>query len=340
MEQGCFGVCKDGRKTKWLEIENEFLKVKVSDYGATLVELIYKPCQRDVVFGFDQVEGYIDQVKYMGAIVGRVCNRIEAAKFMLDDKTYPLYPNNHGNTLHGGQEGFDAKIWNIEKHLEHEVQFTLTSPSMEEGFPGNLQVRVTYRLEGKKLVLHYLAQSDADTPVSLTNHAFFNLSSSTNPTLKHHWVSCDADEIGLIDTAGQTQQETLNVTNTPFDLREGKWISEILSSHHEQIQLAKGLDHNFVLQGEGLRKVAVLKNEDLVMKVWTDMPDMHIYTGNFLANELGKAQACYAAQSAICFETQFYPNAINDPKRRDSVILKKHQHYDHITCFELDEQGE
>lgn len=168
MKQGYFGTLQDGRSAQWLEIENEKLRVRVSDYGATLVSLWLKDAQIDAVLGFDEVSGYQQSVKYMGAMIGRVANRIKDGQFTLDGHVYSLCRNDKGNTLHGGQEGFDAKLWTVSEQREDSLTLRLCSPAGEEGFPAEVTVTVTYALAGPRLSITTRAESTAATPISLT----------------------------------------------------------------------------------------------------------------------------------------------------------------------------
>ena len=287
MNKGNFGTLQDGRSAQWLEIENDKLRVRVSDYGATLVSLWVKDAQLDAVLGFDQVGGYQQSVKYMGAMIGRVANRIKDGQFTLDGQVYTLYRNDKGNTLHGGQEGFDAKLWTVRE---------------------------------------------------LTNHAYFSLNGQ-HPSLDGHWIQVDADEIGLLDPNGCTRPETIEVEGTIFDLRQPKRLTEILNQHHSQLEIAGGLDHNYVLNGVGFRPIASLAKGGLTMRVLSDMPDMHVYTANFLNNEVGRGGTRYTAHCAVCFETQYYPNSVNDPSKI-SCILNPGVTAEHCTAFEFDQEDQ
>ncbi|WP_370777518.1 aldose epimerase family protein [Holdemania massiliensis] len=336
MKQGYFGTLQDGRSAQWLEIENEKLRVRVSDYGATLVSLWLKDAQIDAVLGFDEVSGYQQSVKYMGAMIGRVANRIKDGQFTLNGQVYSLYRNDKGNTLHGGQEGFDAKLWTVIEQREDSLTLRLCSPAGEEGFPAEVTVTVTYALAGPRLSITTRAESTAATPVSLTNHAYFTLSGPM-PSLAEHWIQVDADEIGLLDPNGCTRPETMEVEGTVFDLREPKRIADVLKQHHSQLEIAGGLDHNYVLNGIGFRPVASLHKGALTMRVLTDMPDMHVYTANFLNSDCGRGGAQYTPHCAVCFETQYYPNSVNDPSKI-SCILHPGETMEHCTAFEFDQE--
>lgn len=333
MRSGAFGTLKDGRTCHWFEIENDELCVRVSDYGATLVDLQVKSAGVHAVLGFEDVSGYETSVKYMGAMIGRVANRIRGGRFELDGTLYQLAQNDSGNTLHGGREGLDCKIWKLAEHQADSLTLTCHSPAGEEHFPGALDITVTYSLAGSALKIHTQAQTDAPTPVSLTNHAYFSLAQG-QATLKDHQIQVLAEKIGLLDSQGCTLSQTLDVDGTPFDLRSFRSLTEVLASCHSQLDIAGGLDHNYVLDGCGFRLGGRLKHGRLTMNVYTDMPDMHVYTANFLNHEIGRGGYRYEPHCAVCFETQFYPNAVNDPSK-ESPILKPEESYDHLTVFEL-----
>ena len=332
MRTGNFGQCRDGRQSRWYEIENPWLKVRISDYGATLVSLWVKEAQTDVVLGFDQVSGY-ESVRYMGAMVGRVANRIRGARFTLDQQEYVLMANDHGNTLHGGQIGLDTQIWTVSHHEEQALTLTLISPQGQDHFPGTLRIEVTYELKERQLRIHSRAQTDQATPVSLTNHAYFCLAQG-QPTLQGHQLQIASERIGLLDEQGCTQHQTMEVADTPFDFRSLCSVTACLRQDHPQLRVGGGLDHNFVLQGSGWKQAAQLQCGALTMRVMTDMPDMHVYTANFLDGAVGRNGDRYDAQCAICFETQFYPDDVH--RAYPQSILRPGEVYDHVTAFEFE----
>lgn len=336
MRSGTFGTLSGGRLCHWYEIENDELCVRVSDYGATLVDLTVKSRGIHAVLGFEEVSGYETSVKYMGAMIGRVANRIRGGRFELNGTVYQLAQNDSGNTLHGGRRGLDCKIWELSEHQPDSLTLTCHSLAGEEHFPGALDVAVTYSLAGSALQIRTQARTDAPTPVSLTNHAYFSLAEG-QPTLENHQIQVLADEIGLLDSQGCTLSQTLEVDGTPFDLRTYRSVTEVLACRHSQLDIAGGLDHNYVLDGTGLRRVGGLKNGRLAMNVYTDMPDMHVYTANFLSSDTGRGHYRYTPHCAVCFETQFYPDAVNDPSKI-SPVLNPQECYDHLTVFEFTEE--
>lgn len=309
--------------------------MKVSDYGATLCNYIYKDI--DLVQGFDNVHGYIEDVKYMNATIGRVCNRIGDGKFVLNDQEYHLAVNNGPNTLHGGLEGFDTKKWEISEGEDY-LSCKYISKDMEEGFPGNLNIEVIYKLDDDGLNYTYRATSDKDTLVNICNHAFFNINGLDSSTILDDYLMINADYIGTVDENGLTLEELLKVDNTPFDFRKRKKIGQDIDSDHIQIKNGSGYDHHFVIKGEGYRHFLTYDNNKLVMDVYSDLPGMHLYSSNFLDDKAhGKNNNTYPRRSSICFETQYYPNAIN-LNNQIKPILKAGELIEHTTKFKVKEK--
>lgn len=312
MNKSEFGVLKDGRKAYLYSIENSKIKMSVTDYGASLVSLIIKEKNRDVIQGFTQVSGYQDEVRYMGATVGRVCNRIKNGTFLLNDKEYHVPVNNGPNSLHGGEIGFSDTFWNIEM-LEDSIIATLFSPDGEQGYPGNLALTVTYQLLEDGISYSYRGSSDQDTLLNITNHAFFNLSGPTSETVLDHEVQSNALTFMASDCDGLSYGPVINVQNTAFDFRKKKRVDADLFTDDEQIVLGNGYDHHFNVDGIGVRELVSCSVSDLKMTVLSDLPGFQMYSGNFLDGMAihGKEGATFPKRSSICFETQYIPNAIN-----------------------------
>lgn len=245
---------------------------------------------RDVVLGFDTLADYENQDKYIGALVGRVANRIGGAHFALGGRDYPLAANSGSNCLHGGICGFHTKIWQACQEENGGLRLTYCSPDGEEGFPGNLRVEVTYALtSGNALAISYQAETDAPTPVNLTNHSYFNLNGGG--TIEGHTVQILADFITENDETSVPTGALLSVEGTPFDLRTPKCLGVGLASRHPQMVLGAGYDHNFVLGKNRYnppRVVATVKAGGLRMECTTTQPGLQLYTANFLAGEREK----------------------------------------------------
>jgi len=293
-------------------IENDFLKISVSEYGACLVNFIDKRNNTNIVKGFNDVSDYYENDSYMGMSVGRVCNRIGNGKFVLNDKEYNIPINNGPNSLHGGKKGLSFRKWDINIQ-DHNIICKIFSKDKEEGYPGNLEVEVKYILEGNGLTYQFSGKSDQDTLLSMTNHSYFNLNGRDSKTIANHKLFVNCNEVAKIDENGLSQSETFNVNDTPFDFREPRIIGECLKESNHQLELGNGYDHHFVIN-ETKQSIVECCGDKCELKIYSDLPGVQIYTANFLPDK----------KSAICFETQFYPNAINYNNRK-KPILKKNQ---------------
>lgn len=265
----------------------------------------------------------------MGACIGRTCNRIEKGRFMLNGKAYQIPINNNGNALHGGTEGFDKRIFAV-KAEKNRLIMTLISPDADQGYPGNLHLEVIYELLPDGLKFAYSGISDQDTLLSVTNHSFFNLDHSDS--VLSHELKLSASRYAHVDANGLTLDETEDVHGTPFDFTEFKAIGKDIAKDHEQLKNAHGYDHHFLVDGEGYRINAQYRTEELEMTVASDLPGFHLYTANFLNHETGKSGMFYPARSAVCFETQYYPNAVNY-ESQPKPILRKNQKCSHTTSY-------
>ncbi len=289
----------------------------------------------DVVAGFENVDDFMGENPYFNAVVGRVCNRIGGAKFELDGNEYNLFKNDGNNHLHGGKVGFDSRLWTAQIVDGKGVKMSRLSPSGEEGYPANLNVSVTYSLsDDNALSIEYEASADGDTLCSLTNHAYFNLDGDFKTVLGHK-VFIDADFVTAVDDELIPHGERKNILGTAFDFTKEKTIGRDINEDEHMLKIARGYDFNYVLRGEGYRKVATAKGEKsgVKMSVFTDRPCMQLYTGNFLEGLKGKK--IYGYQSAFCMETQGFPNACNVPSF-ESIILKKGETYTARTTYKFD----
>ncbi len=331
-----FGKTSDGEAVELYTLTNEVgATAKVMTRGATLVQM-HVPDRdgktADVVFGFDDVTGYESEAnQYFGCTAGRVANRIAKGKFTLDGTDYTLAINNDPNHLHGGvKRSLDKVIWKarpFSSERGHGVAFTYTSPDGEEGYPGTLNVKVTYFLakDRNALDIRYEATTDKSTPINLTNHAYFNLAGHGSATIHDHVLRLNADGYTPVDDTLIPTGKIAQVEGTPLDFRKptkiGKRIAELMDT------AALGYDHNFVLnaaeEDEPLRLAAVLfdKSSGRRMRILTTEPGIQFYSGNFLTGAKGKAGKTYAHQSGLCLETQHFPDSINQPKF-PSVVLK------------------
>jgi len=297
----------------------------------------------DVVLGFDKPESYWADPPppFFGAIVGRYGNRIGKGKFTLDGKPYSLATNNGVNHLHGGNKGFDKVLWAITtKHAPEGSQaiFSRTSKDGEEGYPGNLQVRVTYTLtEKNELIVDYHATTDKATPVNLTQHSYFNLAGEGTGDILGHQLTIDADRYTPVDDTLIPTGELAPVQGTPFDFRQPTAIGARIDQDNPQLKNGKGYDHNWVLtrKGTGLQHAARLTDpkSGRTMDVATTEPGLQFYSGNFLDGTIkGKAGHVYAHRSGLCLETQHFPDSPNKPKF-PSTILQPGKAYESRTVF-------
>ncbi|MEB2782926.1 aldose epimerase family protein [Algoriphagus sp. C2-6-M1] len=337
-----FGTTFQNKKVETYEIKNaNGMKMKVTNFGARVTNL-WVPDKDgklvDVVLGFETLEGYLESgEKYFGAAIGRYGNRIANGKFTLDGKEYTLPQNNNGQTLHGGPGGLDYVIWNVEKSGENGLIFNYTSPDGEEGFPGELKVKMIYTLtDENEFKVTYEAETDKATPVNLTHHSFFNLNGAGNGTVLNHTLQLNASEYTPVNDVLIPTGEIVSVKETPFDFTEPTTIGARIDEVNQQLKFGGGYDHNWVLDkaGRDLTQAAVISSPQtgIEMEVWTTEPAIQFYSGNFLDGTItGKGDKVYELRSAFCLETQHYPDSPNQPNF-PSTILKPGEKYEQ-TCI-------
>ena len=307
------------------------MEVGVSDYGARIVSIIVPNKEgigTDVVLGFNSISNYLAAAEsFHGTTIGRFANRIAKGEFELGGKKYTIAPNNGLNALHGGNDGFDKKVWDRRVNEgENKVEFYLVSPDGDSGFPGNLTVAVSYCLtEENELFINYRAETDAPTVLNLTNHAFFNLNGEGGENISNHEIKINADSFLPVDESQIPTGEIKAVENTDFDFRTSRLLSEVFKSNDPQIVHAKGLDHNFILNKERKDKPAAQafsKQTGIHLKVYTTEPGLQFYTGNSLnGKDKGKSGKSYHQYDGFCFEAQKFPDSPNQPDF-PSCILK------------------
>ena len=314
------------------------LSAHILNYGGIVKKLIYNDI--DVVLGRDSFEEYLDNDGYFGAVIGRNSNRIENSEFELNGKVYKLYNNDGCNNHHGGRNGFDKKVWDAEivDGEEPSLILSLVSPDGEEGFPGEVNVKVTYTLTAdNSLRIHYEGEADADTILNMTNHSYFNMNGHSSGSIEGHTLWIDSDFYTPNTGECMPSGEILSVTRTPFDFRTNETLGERFKSNHSQITMFKGFDHNIVLNGRGYRKVACLKGEKsgISMDVYTDRSGMQIYTGNMIDDQrICKDKAIYCKHGGICLETQVFPNSLKY-SHFPNGFLGKNQKYDTLTMYKF-----
>lgn len=273
----------------------------------------------------------------MGALIGRYANRIGRSRFSLGGTEYPLRANDGKNHLHGGPLGFDKQVWTVEACAEGSLTLALASPDGQEGYPGNLQVRVTYTLTGDALTLDYQATCDRDTLCNLTNHAYFNLSGHQSGPVNGQYIRILADAYTPTDEASIPTGEISPVESTPMDLRKGERIGAHIDDPFPQLMLAGGYDHNWVLalapRALALAAVAWSEETGIAMETLTTLPGIQFYSGNYLDDcPKGKGGVPYAKRWGFCLETQFFPNTPNRPKF-PSAQLAKGEEYHQTTVY-------
>lgn len=317
-----FGSLNDGRKIKKYTIKNkQNTMVSIITYGATLTE-IWCPDKNgkfcDILVGFDNLEGFVERTDYQGVIVGPYANRIGNAKFSIDGTEYKLVANENDVTcLHSNGE-FNTAVWNAKIINENTIEFLYVSPDGLNGFPGKLDVKVVYSLNDEdELKLEYYAVSDKKTVINLTNHAYFNLGGFDSGTILDHEIMINADNYTPVDSFSIPTGEIANVENTPFDLRQKTRIGENIDFDCDQLNFTGGYDHNFCINNYDGSLLKAAEVTDPVsgrnLEVFTDLPGVQFYAGNFLKGIEGKAGLPMEKRSGFCLETQYYPDTPNNP---------------------------
>lgn len=343
-----FGTTADGKTVEQITLTNDSgATLRLLTRGATLQSLDVPDRNgqsADIVFGFDDVASYEgEDNQYFGCTTGRYANRIAKGRFELDGKTYALATNDGPNHLHGGAtRSLDKVVWDAEVKQGangEQAIFHYTSPAGEEGYPGKLDIKVTYTLTpDNEVVIQYEATTDAATIVNLTNHAYFNLAGAGSPTINDHKLTLYAEGYTPVDDTLIPTGEIATVENTPFDFRKSTRIGERV----DQLGQGEGAgyDHNFVLSEptneSGLRKAALLHDpaSGRTLTVLTDQPGIQFYGGNFLKGQRGKQGKTYAYRSGCCLETQHYPDSPNKPQW-PSVVLRPGETYRHTCIYAL-----
>lgn len=313
MSYKLFGHTSDGAPVGEFFLKNGKMSASILTYGGIIHTLCVDGT--DVIGGYDTLADYeSDTSSYQGALIGRVANRIGGGKFTLNGKTYDLYKNNGNNTLHGGLVGYNRKVWTAEEADDEHITLSLLSPDGDENFPGNLFVKVTYTLSEDALLIAYNAVSDADTPISLTNHAYFNLGGLASGDVLDYTLTLSADRVTEVDDALIPTGNRFAVDGTPFDFRAPHKIGERLDGK------LTGYDNNFLIAGAPVKEVAgidlphvaTLTGAGKTLEVYTDRPCIQIYTANFLSGKPDfKGGVEKQKRHAICLETQTEPDAIN-----------------------------
>ncbi|MFW6259618.1 MAG: aldose epimerase family protein [Tangfeifania sp.] len=335
----------DGKEVELYTLQNvNGMVTQITNYGGRVVSL-WAPDKNgdyeDIVLGYETLEGYLNSNEiYYGALIGRYGNRIGGGEFVLNDSVYSLAQNDAENTLHGGVEGFHNVVFDAEKPDAQTLVLTYTSPHMEEGFPGTLDVKVQYQLtDDNELKIEYWATTDRPTPVNLTHHSFFNLKGAGEGTINDHLLMINADYYTPVDESLIPTGEIAPVEGTPMDFRELTRIGERLGEEFEQLVFGKGYDHNWVLNDaeNGLTYAAkvVEPNSGRTLGVYTNEPGMQFYGGNFLdGSDTGKYGENYQYRGAFCLETQHFPDSPNKAEF-PSTILNPGEEYYSVCVYEF-----
>ena len=314
-----FGKMPDGSTVDLYTLKSDSVELRLISYGARVIALDTKDRNgktADIVLGYGSIEPYLhDSKTYFGAVPGRFANRIAKGQFQLDGKHYQTTINNGANMLHGGTVGFDLHNW-TSKEIPNGVEFSLVSPDGDQGFPGTLTAHVRYTLTGDTVRIEYSATTDKPTILNLTNHAYFNLSGEGSPSILDNVLTLHADKYTPVDAALIPTGEIAPVKGTPFDFTQPTKIGAHINDDNQQIKDGGGYDHNFVLEGAAghLRPAAKVYDPESgrVLLVETDQPAIQFYSGNFLDGTLtGVSGKKYQKRSALCLETQHFPDAPN-----------------------------
>lgn len=340
-----FDTIVNGKKVQLYWIQNSNIKAAFTNYGGRIVGLWVadkKGKMIDVVAGMDSAKGFINSTEpYFGATIGRVGNRIAKGKFTLNGKEYSIPINNGENTLHGGKKGFQDVVWEAKKVNEHTIALKYSAADMEEGFPGNLDVTVTYSItEDNAVKMEYKATTDKPTVVNLTNHAFFNLNGEGSGSILNHKVQIYADKYTPVD-AGLIPTGTIeDVEGTPFDFRTPHTIGERIEETNKQLTFGKGYDHNFVLNGNkknGLNHVATIVGDKsgIIMDVISEEPGVQFYSGNFMQSKnTFKSGVKDDFRTTFALETQHFPDAPNQPNF-PSITLNPGEEYHTVSLYKF-----
>jgi aldose 1-epimerase len=348
-----FGKMADGTPVDIYTLKDAAIEARIITYGG-IIQSLKVPDKSgnvaDVVLGFDTLDEYVNGNKgYFGALIGRYANRIAGGKFQLDGKTFST-PLNDGpdkanpvNTLHGGPKGFDKVVWKG-KEIPHGVELTYVSADGEAGFPGKVTAVVRYTLAGKNLKIDYSATTDRDTVVNLTNHSYFNLAGAANGDILKNELKINASRYTPMDANSIPLGEVAPVAGTPFDFRKPTAVGSRIDDNNDQLMKGHGYDHNFVLDSNARLSVhdrdAVAAEvydptSGRVLEVITDQPGVQLYTGNFLDGSItGKGGKVYNRRTALCLETQHFPDSPNHPKF-PTTELKPGGRYHTVTIYRL-----
>lgn len=319
------------------------MRAQITDFGASLVSLCVKDKDgnmQDVVLGYGEVAPYQSQTCYFGATVGRNCNRIADARFAIDGTEYTLEANDNENNLHSGSNGTSERFWEVKESAENSITFTLEDAHLAQGYPGNAVMEVTYEVtDENELAISYHASADQKTVFNFTNHAYFNLNGHASGDILDHMLQLHASHYTPVkDAKAIPTGEIAAVEGTPFDFREAKPVGRDIGADDIQLTYGNGYDHNFALDrtGDGMETAAVVcgTKSGIRMEVITDCIAIQLYTGNFIEGQKGKDGVTYPKHGAMCLETQYFPNSVNEPNFV-SPLTEAGEAYDSKTVYKF-----
>ncbi|MCD8224113.1 MAG: galactose mutarotase [Clostridiales bacterium] len=342
-----FGEMPDGRAVSVYTMTNKNgVSATVTDLGGIWLSMLVldrEGTPADVLLGYDTVEGCLTKSGHLGEVIGRCANRIGGAAFTIGGKTY-TFPVNSGtrNNIHSGPDFYRDRLWRAhvsESDKETTVSFSLYSPDGDQGYPGNAEITVSYTLtEDNALKIHYEMTADADTIANFTNHAYFNLAGHNAGSICEQKVWIDADNFTITDAESIPTGALIPVRGTPMDFTSLKRIGDEIDADYQPLITSGGYDHNWALNHKpgcpALSAKAVDEASGRIMEVYTDLPGIQFYTANGLKNQEGKGGALYNPRCAYCFETQYFPDAVNKPQFA-SPILKAGERYDTTTIYKF-----
>lgn len=325
---------------------NNGMNAEVTNYGGRIMRLMVPDRDgkmQDVVLGFDTAEDYLRErnLSDFGAAIGRYANRIGQGRFTLEGRTYQLPQNNGPHCLHGGPTGWQYSLFEVVDNCSNAISFELTSPDGDNGFPGTVKVRMTYRLtEDNTLAIDYEATTDAPTVINMTNHSYFNLNGDGKSSILNHILQIDADRFLPIDPTSLPTGAIAEVADSPFDFRKPKAIGIDIARDDQQLHNGSGYDHNWLLNRPGDDSLPCARLASpltgIVMEVFTTEPGMQVYTGNFLdGSQRGKGGAAYPRRSAVCLETQKYPDSSNHNWPESDARLRPGERFTSRTRFKF-----
>lgn len=334
-----YGKTKDGTAVDIYTLTDGKITARIMNLGGIVVSLSVPDRNgkaADVALGFDDIAGYLTPNPFFGALIGRYGNRIGKGHLEIDGKTYQLAKNNGPNTLHGGVVGWDKKVWDA-KTSNGGLDLTYVSKDGEESFPGTVTAHVRYTIEDGGLKIEYNATTDKTTVLNLTNHSYFNLAGAGNGDVLKHEIQINASKFTPTDDGLIPTGEIKAVAGTPFDFLKSTAIGARIDNKDDQLKYGLGYDHNWVLDGTGLKKAATVyePTSGRVMEVWTMEPGVQFYTGNHLDGTVkGKGGVVYKPRMALCLETQHFPDSPNHANF-PTTLLKPGQKYHTVTIYKF-----